>query len=194
MPMVFFTSDLHLGHENAIEFTNRPFANVDEMNTVLLRNINDVVGLKDELWILGDFAFKISREAVAALRKQIKCKHVHLVRGNHDRDYSNDAIFESVQDYKELKTVYGRFVLFHYPIQEWNAAHYGSVHLHGHIHSTGDYNSANLSKRYAEHFHKTHSAQIDFGLRIYDVGVDANEYKPVSLKQIAELMNLLPVK
>lgn len=194
MPMIFFTSDLHLGHENAIEFTNRPFANVDEMNTVLLRNINDVVGLKDELWILGDFAFKISREDVTALRKQIKCKHVHLVRGNHDRDYSNDAIFESVQDYKELKTVYGRFVLFHYPIREWNAAHYGSVHLHGHIHSTGDYNSANLSKRYAEYFHKTRSEQTDFGLRIYDVGVDANKYRPISLDQIAEMMQLPRIK
>lgn len=192
--MIYFTSDLHLGHANAIEFTKRPFADVDEMNTILLQNINDVVGLKDVLWILGDFAFRIGREDVAALRKQIKCKHVHLVRGNHDRDYSHDNIFESVQEYKELKTEYGRFVLFHYPIQEWNAAHYGSVHLHGHIHSTGEYNSENLHRKYAEWFHKDPSSRTDFGLRIYDVGVDANDYKPVSLEHIATMMCLSKIK
>ena len=32
------------------------------------------------------------------------------------------------------------------------------------------------------------------GLRIYDVGVDANDYKPISLEKIATLMNLPLVK
>ena len=36
--------------------------------------------------------------------------------------------------------------------------------------------------------------QDDLGLRIYDVGVDANDYRPVSLEQIAELMHLPLVK
>ena len=144
----FFTSDLHLGHANAIEFTDRPFANVEEMNETLIRNINDIVDKKDELWILGDFAYKVDREKVRDFRDSILCKKVHLVNGNHDKDYSMEHIFQSVQNYKELKTPYGRFILFHYPILEWNAAHYGSVHLHGHIHSTGKYNSQNLIRKY----------------------------------------------
>ena len=56
--MLYFTSDLHLGHDNAIEFTNRPFSTVDEMNLALVQNINETVGTDDELWILGDFSFK----------------------------------------------------------------------------------------------------------------------------------------
>ena len=193
--MIFFTSDLHLGHENSIEFKNRPFSGLEEMNQTLIHNINDIVDVSDELWILGDFSYKINKEQVRQLRRQILCKHVHLIYGNHDKDYSGDHIFQSVQHYKELKTDYGRFILFHYPIVEWNAAHYGSVHLHGHIHSTGEYNAENLKKSFADRFPVGHAPKHpELKLRIYDVGVDANHYYPVSLEQIATLMGLTRVR
>ena len=86
--MIYFTSDLHLGHENSIEFSKRPFGDITEMNKQLIDNINDDVKTNDELWILGDFAYKVSREEVRKLRDQIKCRNVHLIRGNHDKDYS----------------------------------------------------------------------------------------------------------
>ena len=38
--MVFFTSDLHLGHEKIIELTGRPFRDVNEMNRVIIENFN----------------------------------------------------------------------------------------------------------------------------------------------------------
>ena len=192
--MIYFTSDLHLGHENSIEFKNRPFSGLDEMNRTLISNINETVGVDDELWILGDFSYRINKEQVRQLRKQIQCKWVHLIYGNHDKDYSSDHIFQSVQHYKELKTDYGRFILFHYPIVEWHAAQYGSVHLHGHIHSTREYTAENLTKKFADRFPTGHAPKRpDLNLRIYDVGVDANNYRPVSLEQIAALMGLTPV-
>lgn len=193
--MIYFTSDLHLGHDNAIELARRPFSDLEDMNRTLIRNINDAVSPEDELWILGDFSYRINKEAVRALRRQIACRHVHLVYGNHDKDYSSDHIFQSVQYYKELKTEYGRFVLFHYPILEWSAAHYGSVHLHGHIHSTGEYNEENLKKKFSDRISCGHAPKREnLNLRIYDVGVDANDYRPVSLSRIAELMGLSPVR
>ena len=193
--MIYFTSDLHLGHANAIEFMKRPFLNLEHMNQVLIDNINAMVEEKDELWILGDFAYKTNMNDTLALRKKIRCNHLHLVTGNHDRNYSNGHIFQSVQDYKELKTEYGRFVLFHYPILEWNSAHYGSIHLHGHIHSTGEYNAQNLKQYYKDRFPGGHTpASTDLKLRIYDVGVDANNYYPISLQTIADLMQLPLVK
>lgn len=186
---IFFTSDLHLGHENAIKHTNRPFANVTEMNCRLIGNINEVVGVNDELWILGDFSYRINKEEARLLRKQIKCKHVHLVYGNHDKNYEETDVFQSTQYYKELKTEYGKVILFHYPIADWNAKHYGSIHLHGHIHSTGEYNRSNLTRKADELFSEGHSAKDGtLFYRIYDVGVDANDYKPVSLEHIVELM------
>lgn len=193
--MIYFTSDLHLGHDNAVEFKNRMFSSVEEMNQTLIQNINGTVSPEDELWILGDFSYKISREEVRKLRKQILCKKVHLIYGNHDKDYSSDHIFQSVQHYKELKTDYGRVVLFHYPILEWSAAHYGSIHLHGHIHSTGEYNAENLKKKFSDRISYGHAAKIeDLNLRIYDVGVDANDYRPISLERIAELMHVPQIR
>ena len=193
--MIYFTSDLHLGHEHAIEFTNRPYSNVEEMNRGLISSINEVVKKDDELWILGDFAFKVGREEVRKFRREIECRKVHLINGNHDKDYRNDHIFQSVQDYRELKTEYGKFILFHYPILEWNTAHYGSVHLHGHIHSTGEYNASNLQKKYIDRFPDGHIPNTEnLNLRIYDVGVDANNYKPISIERIAKLMGLEQIK
>lgn len=57
--MLFFTSDLHLGHEKAITINNRPFSNVDEMNDTLIDNVNKMVAADDELWILGAFAYRV---------------------------------------------------------------------------------------------------------------------------------------
>ena len=193
--MIYFTSDLHLGHANAIGFTSRPFLDVEQMNEDLIKNINETVMTNDELWILGDFAFKVNMAAAKQFRDQINCKTVHMITGNHDKDYTRDHIFQSVQHYKELKTEYGKFILFHYPIYEWNGAHNGTIHLHGHIHSTGSYNTANLQKKYIDRFpEKSFMKDSALGLRIYDVGVDANNYRPISITQIAELMNLRSIK
>ncbi len=41
--MIFFTSDLHLGHEGIMKYCHRPFASVEEMNRTLIRNYNAVV-------------------------------------------------------------------------------------------------------------------------------------------------------
>ncbi len=192
--MLFFTSDLHFGHVNAIKFRKRPFSDIEEMNEGLISNINETVMKEDELWILGDFAYQVNREEVRSLREKIVCRCVHLISGNHDLDYTQDHIFQSVSNYKELMSDYGRLILFHYPIYEWNAANYGSIHLHGHIHSTGRYNSENLSKRYMDRLPIAHFPKSEeLGLRIYDVGVDANNFRPISIEQIADLMGVSKV-
>ena len=50
--MLWFTSDLHLCHENILTFTQRPFATVDEMARAIIANINECVGESDTLCIL----------------------------------------------------------------------------------------------------------------------------------------------
>ena len=36
--MIWFTSDMHLGHEKALDFTCRPWNQIDEMNEGIIAN------------------------------------------------------------------------------------------------------------------------------------------------------------
>lgn len=45
--MIYFISDLHLGHPQVIGMQNRPFQNIEEMNQVLIRNYNNIVHKND---------------------------------------------------------------------------------------------------------------------------------------------------
>ena len=46
-------------------------------------------------------------------------------------------------DYKYLTDKKVPIALMHYPILAWNRYRHGSMMLHGHIHSTGEYNERN---------------------------------------------------
>ncbi len=167
---VFFTSDLHLGHENIIRMANRPFRDATDMNEQLIRNINKRVGADDELWILGDVSYRIDLKDVEALLRRIDCRNLHLVRGNHDKDWTETGLFQEICDYKELKLDGRRVCLMHYPIASWNGMHHGSVHLHGHSHNPPSYNLNNVMD----------------GRLVWDVGVDANGFTPISWEQIRD--------
>ena len=54
MGKVFFTGDLHFGHENVIAFDDRPFKSVEEMDAELIKRWNAKVGKDDFVYVLGD--------------------------------------------------------------------------------------------------------------------------------------------
>ena len=61
MSKIFFTSDLHFGHENVLRFDSRPFATVEEMDSELIRRWNAKVGRGDLVYVLGDMIYSVSR-------------------------------------------------------------------------------------------------------------------------------------
>lgn len=67
MEMIYFTSDLHFFHENAIQFGRRPYRNRQEMNEGLITNWNQAVGQDDEVYILGDLTMKGPRQALEVI-------------------------------------------------------------------------------------------------------------------------------
>lgn len=173
--MVFFTADLHFYHEKIIRHTQRPFRNAEEMNRVLIKKWNEKVSYGDEVYILGDFTMKGADYASAVLYALNGKKH--LIKGNHDHFVDSPeferALFVSVQEYLEIVCCNTPFVLFHYPILEWNGAGKGTIALHGHQHNHADYNVKNLHE----------------GILRYDVGVDANNMEPVSAEEILKFFN-----
>lgn len=170
--MVWFTSDTHFGHENVLGFTGRPWEALADMEDALVDGINARVAPSDDLYILGDFSYKTTAEEARRVRRRVACRRVHLVPGNHDKDWSQPEVagtFVVEPPVCQLKLGGRRLVLCHYPLEDWPHMSHGAVHLHGHIHSQGsDYNELNRMQ----------------GIYRYDVGVDANGYAPVSLEAV----------
>lgn len=160
-PRVFFTADTHFGHANAIANSARPFANVDEMDQFMIDSWNAVVGPKDIVWFLGDFAYRNTSPAARVFGKLAGSKH--LIIGNHDGREVRSLPWASQREIGEIVVEGQRLALCHYPLLEWPGAFRGALHLFGHVH----------------------------GRRLgmpgsCDVGVDCFGFQPVTLAQIRE--------
>lgn len=164
--MIYFTSDLHLGHNSAIKMCERPFANIEEMNRTLINNINARVQKFDTLYVLGDIAYRTPVEEVNRMIAQMNGKKI-LIKGNHDKNY-DPSLFEGIYDFLEIKVDGQSISLMHYPMVEWPKSFHGSLHLHGHQHNKPEHNLKQKAQ----------------GILRYDVGVDANYYYPVALSEI----------
>jgi calcineurin-like phosphoesterase family protein len=171
---VWFTSDTHFNHAKIIEYSQRPFADVEEMTEVMIERWNKRVKPGDLIYHLGDFALSWGRQhadLVDGILSRLNGQK-WLIVGNHDRDevVENDR-WVKVKDLHEIKVDLGgvhkqRIMMCHYPLRSWSQMHRGSWMLHGHCHG-------NLS---------------DVGGKILDVGVDVWGYAPVSLEWVAEYM------
>jgi Predicted phosphoesterase or phosphohydrolase len=136
MIMKFYISDLHIGHANVLQFDNRPFFTLDEMHQAIINNWNSAVGKGDDVYILGDFAWK--NDDGLEVIKQLNGKKF-LIKGNHDRlSPELEKQFVWVKDYDVIKDDDRHVVLFHYPIAHWRNSDYGYYHLYGHIHQGRD--------------------------------------------------------
>lgn len=176
--MIWFTADTHFGHASLIEAGKRPFRTLSEMEHTIIANINAQVGLKDDLYILGDFSCRCPVEHAKKLREKIFCRKVHLLPGNHDKDWSRPELagtFILEEPITSFKCDDGcRLVLCHYPLAVWQGLRRGAIELHGHIHSgTGEEPPGAYNRR-----------QRERGYLRYDVGIDAHTYAPVSLDEI----------
>ena len=131
-------SDSHWGHSNIIKYSNRPFANVEEMNKALIDNWNNVVSKDDVVWHLGDFALG-KRSCIPDIIKSLNGK-INLISGNHDRGSVEWWLKAGIYNYYEGYVVYyvgndmTKPILFvHDPI----GGMYSPIDMpvvHGHIH------------------------------------------------------------
>jgi calcineurin-like phosphoesterase family protein len=169
---VWLTSDAHLGHEAIITKAPRPFIDVNEMDSVILQNFHEVVRPEDDVYILGDFAWKVwyFHEVLPQLPGNI-----YYIPGNHDEKILNVIKRHvTVLDRLSILKLGGvRVVLSHYPLASWYNSgdgdkRPGTWHFHGHLHGS------------------THHGNHGYFPRRVDVGVDAHNYYPISLEQILD--------
>ena len=109
---VFFTSNTHFCHSRVIAYSDRPFADVAQMNEALVRNWNAVVPKDGIVFHLGDFCFG-TKKVLDQLNGQI-----HLILGNHDMRECRDFMsrFASVQMERMIEVGDRRILLNHYPL------------------------------------------------------------------------------
>lgn len=135
--MNYYVSDLHFGHANVIRHDNRPFADLEEMDRIMLERWNEAVGEDDDVYVVGDFCYRSGKTADWYLRRLKGRKH--LVVGNHDwltlRNAKAMAMFASVDRLLEIEDAGRAVVLCHYPLAEWRNSRRGAWHVHGHIHT-----------------------------------------------------------
>ena len=151
MSNTFFTSDFHFGHANIIKYSARPFANTDEMDTVLIDNLNKDVKSEDTLYFLGDFLFGMNKEPRAIeYRRRIHRKNIVLIFGNHDEVFRKNKdlakhLFSDCYDMLETHVNKKRITLNHFSMNIWNKSHHNAWHLYGHSHGTLPDNPNSLS-------------------------------------------------
>lgn len=194
--MKFFTSDSHIGHANILTLgVGRPFRDLAHMHSILLMRAWEVVGPEDELYHLGDAAmgeFDASLKILAAYPGRKK----YLIPGNHDKIFPKLNTETRIARFKPMYEDAGFEVLELHPLitldedgaaQEVRLSHVpysperysgrtdklafarpeddGKWLIHGHTHS---------SDKASEHPRELH------------VGVDANNWTPVSELELIE--------
>ena len=131
------------------------------MNEALVARWNEAVGPADEVWHLGDFAWRMAAEQVDGLLARLAGRK-HLVTGNNDGPNTiGSPEWGSVQAYAELELDGLALVMCHYPFRTWNRMYKGAYNLHGHSHG-----------------------QLSGLTRQVDVGVDAWDYRPITLNTL----------
>lgn len=163
---IYFTSDLHFGHENILKLCNRPFGSIEEMDEKLIENWNSVIPENGTVFVLGDvFHNEDQLLYYVEIMKKLNGQKT-LIAGNHDY-FSEQQYFDMgfVQVENYLEAWFGKhfLVMFHYPIAEWKRFFKKSWHLFGHVH--GNY-------------------KVPLNYRMLDVGVDSHNYLPWTWEEI----------
>lgn len=185
----WFISDTHLSHKNVLDFEDRPFSSIEEMEEKLIGAWNNVVSKVDKVYMLGDFCFGGVKDWIRIL-DQLKGE-IHLVKGNHDKS----KIIERVKREGYIHEIYyvGEYIklgnmqlhLTHYPLDMGERPFL--INIHGHIHSqksnlTNQFNvgvDAPLMKAYQE------ANQLPFGtpIELIDLLKSINEANDIISEQ-----------
>lgn len=192
-PNIFFTSDWHLFHDYSIELDQRPFRDLNHMHEVLVNNYNSTVPKDGVCYFLGDVGMTRNNPQIKEIITELNGTKV-LILGNHDdgRTKMSKLGFHVVMNAGMLVIAKQIVTMTHCPLrgvyredvtgmkgaktgENWHGEtrhnvfslpDFGQFHLHGHIHSPN------------------HGKSVKILGKQMDIGVVANQYRPVSISVI----------
>lgn len=177
--MIYYISDTHFGHANMITIDNRPFSNLKEMDDYIIKAWNSKVTNDDDVYFLGDFAYRTNSKAIEIYASLLRGKK-HLIKGNHDgallKNPAARKHFVSIDDLLVIDDRGRKVVLCHYPIVEWPFYYRGAYHVFGHVHNAHKYDREDNMVMY--YMRKEE--------RALNAGCMLNNYEPVTLEELIE--------
>ena len=190
--MNWYTSDLHFYHKNIIQYSNRPFSSIEEMNQTMINRWNEKVGENDTVHVVGDVFFCSFTEA-KKIMDQLKGKKI-LYIGNHDRFKAGQLTelgFSEFYSNPQKKLIHGKQIMIsHYPykptdkeIMEINA----SLKAKGVDKDLNFKRNLNRSNMWLIHGHVHNSWRVKETQ--INVGVDVWNFYPVSEDEIITIIN-----
>jgi len=177
---IYFVSDTHYGHSAIIKFCDRPFKDVEEMNYKLIENWNKKVPQDGIVFHLGDFAWG-GYPFWKSIREQLNGKII-LIKGNHDEknltQTAAQELFEHVAYQMKIEVEGRKMYLNHFPFLCYAGVYRdpkGLVYsLYGHVHSGPNKQGQDIPRL------------VNCFPTQYDVGVDNNNYEPISWYELNE--------
>lgn len=177
--MNWYTSDQHFQHTRILEYCKRPFSDTREMEKALIENFCALVKPEDTTYHLGDLMMSRTQHPLNQIMPQLPGRHI-LILGNHDQlepfkyiDLGFESVHTSLEvDLYDLEEPPDPFVpectliLAHDPAVATVAEN--RQFLCGHVHK--------LFKQVKN---------------VINVGIDVWDFKPVSEKQILELIRAI---
>jgi calcineurin-like phosphoesterase family protein len=169
----YVISDHHFGHTNIIEYCDRPFSSVGEMNNVLLDRHYETVDDEAVLIHLGDVAMDMQdgRETIEYFQR---LDGDLLLRGNHDVGLAPDDAPFPVLESCVLEHGDYRFYCTHRP--ENIPSDWDEWAIHGHIHN-------NDTETYPFVAHDEQRVNVSSELL---------EFRPIAVETITSLLDACP--
>jgi len=163
----FFTADEHYGHKTKFgSDVFRPYPKIEDMDNYLIACHNAVVKNEDTVIHAGDFAWCDTREEVKARYvSRLNGTHIFL-RGNHEGWLEQDSCVPSIW---ECRIEGVEIVVCHFAMRVWKGSHHNSWQLYGHSHG-----------------------RLEPIGKQWDIGVDNNDYYPVSFERLKDIMKERP--
>lgn len=167
--MIFFSADLHLFHLNIIQYCNRPFSSIEEMHAVIVEKWNKKVNKTDTVYCLGDFCWGKNISDYLEIRSKLN-GDIYLITGDHDKLFDNNSTgLIGKTPLLNLNYKGQPITLCHWCMRTWARSHFNAWHCYAHSH--GRLPSIGKS---------------------HDVGVDSNNFEPLSFDEIVEIMKNKP--
>ena len=173
MSQIWFTSDMHFGHDRGFVYEPRGFKSIYENDKAIISRWNEVVAPEDDVYILGDVMLMDNNYGCSCLM-QLK-GNKYIIRGNHDTDARVEEYINRLWNIDEVPLAqilrYGKyhFYLSHYPTFTASFTpdakmSLSLINLYGHTHQQTNFFNNNPF--------------------MYHVGVDSHNCYPVNIETI----------